>query len=56
VIHLRDLPMPKGVTLLSDPDEIVAKVIPPAVVEEPVVAEGTAAAAAAPAAEVKPEA
>jgi large subunit ribosomal protein L25 len=54
VIHLRDLPMPKGVTLLSDPDEIVAKVIPPAVVEEPVV--GEAAAAAAPAVEAKPEA
>jgi large subunit ribosomal protein L25 len=56
VIHLRDLPLPKGVTLLSDPEEIVAKVIAPAVVEEPVAAEGAAAAAAAPAAETKPEA
>jgi len=54
VIHLRDLPMPDGVTLLSDPEEIVAKVIPPAVVEEPVVAEGTEAVA--PAVEAKPEA
>ena len=38
-IHLRDLPMPAGVTLLSDPDEVVAKVAAPHVVEEPVVAE-----------------
>ena len=36
-IHLRDLPMPAGVTLLSDPDEVVAKVAAPHVVEEPVV-------------------
>jgi large subunit ribosomal protein L25 len=38
-IYLRDLPMPAGVTLLSDPDEIVVKVLPPHVVEEPVVEE-----------------
>jgi large subunit ribosomal protein L25 len=37
-IHLRDLPLPAGVTLLSDPDEVVAKVAPPHVVEEPVAA------------------
>jgi large subunit ribosomal protein L25 len=33
-IHLRDLPIPAGVTLLSDPDEVVAKVAPPHVIEE----------------------
>jgi large subunit ribosomal protein L25 len=33
-IHLRDIPIPAGLTLLSDPDEIVAKVVPPHVVEE----------------------
>ena len=32
-IHVRDLALPEGVTLLSDPDEVVAKVIPPAVAE-----------------------
>jgi len=31
-IHLRDLPLPDGVTLLSDPDEVVAKVAAPRVV------------------------
>ena len=56
-IHLRDLPLPDGVTLLSDPEEVVAKVAAPHVVEEPVVeavAEETTEEAAA--AEVKPEA
>jgi large subunit ribosomal protein L25 len=50
-IYLRDLTIPAGVTLLSDPDEIVAKVVPPHVVEEvapevveEVVEEGEAAA------------
>jgi large subunit ribosomal protein L25 len=38
-IHLRDLTIPPGVTLLSDPDEVVAKVAAPHVVEEPVVEE-----------------
>jgi large subunit ribosomal protein L25 len=38
-IHMRDVVLPAGVTLLSDPDEIVAKVIPQRAVEEPVVAE-----------------
>jgi large subunit ribosomal protein L25 len=28
-IHLRDLPLPDGITLLSDPDEVVAKVVAP---------------------------
>jgi large subunit ribosomal protein L25 len=53
-IHLRDLPLPDGVTLLSDPEEVVAKVAAPHVVEEPVVA--TELVAEAPEAEVKPEA
>ena len=39
VIRLRDLEIPGDVTLLTDPEEIVAKVIPPRVEEEPVVAE-----------------
>ena len=32
-IHLRDLPMPAGVTVLSELDEVVAKVAPPHVAE-----------------------
>jgi large subunit ribosomal protein L25 len=44
VIHLRDLPLPAGVTLLSDADEIVAKVAAPHVAE--VVAEATGLAEA----------
>jgi large subunit ribosomal protein L25 len=45
VIHLRDLQIPGDVTLLTDPDEIVAKVLPPRVEEVVVapVAEGAAA-------------
>jgi large subunit ribosomal protein L25 len=41
VIRLRELEIPADVTLLTDPDEIVAKVIPPRVeeVEVPVAAE-----------------
>ncbi len=50
-IHLRDVALPPGVTLLADPDEVVAKVIPQRAVEEPVVAE-----VAPEAAEVAPEA
>ncbi|MGA2512023.1 MAG: 50S ribosomal protein L25 [Candidatus Limnocylindrales bacterium] len=38
-IHLRDLSLPGGITLLSDPDEVVAKVAAPHVIEEPVAAE-----------------
>jgi large subunit ribosomal protein L25 len=49
-IHLRDLPLPAGVTLLSEADEIVAKVAAPHVAEA-VVEVGTAAAPEAPAAE-----
>ena len=56
-IHLRDLPMPEGVTLLSDPDEVVAKVAAPHVIEEPVVAEvAEEPAEEEAAAEAKPEA
>lgn len=33
VIHLRDLQIPGDVTLMTDPDEIVAKVLPPRVEE-----------------------
>jgi large subunit ribosomal protein L25 len=31
VIHVRDLAVPAGVTILTDPDEVVAKVAPPRV-------------------------
>jgi large subunit ribosomal protein L25 len=53
-IHLRDLPMPDGVTLLSDPEEVVAKVAAPHVVEEPVVV-AAEAETEEPAAEAKTE-
>jgi large subunit ribosomal protein L25 len=40
-IHVRDLVIPGDATLLTDPDEVVAKVLAPRVEEEPtVVAEG----------------
>ena len=55
------MPLPAGVALLSDPDEMVLKVAPPHVVEEPVapvevpVGEGEAEGEAeAPAAEPEP--
>jgi len=52
-IHLRDLKLPEGITLLSDPDEVVAKVAAPHAAEvEAVVAEATPEA---PEAEAKPE-
>ncbi len=38
-IHVRDLEIPADATLLTDLDEVVAKVLPPRVEEEPVVAE-----------------
>jgi len=46
-IHLRELMLPPDVTLLSDPDEVVAKVAAPHVVEEPVVEEAEEAEEAA---------
>jgi large subunit ribosomal protein L25 len=55
-IHLRDLTLPADVTLLSDPDEVIAKVAAPHVVEEPVVAEAEVPAEAAAETEAKPEA
>ena len=57
VIRLRDLVIPGDVTLLTDVEEIVAKVIPPRVEEEPVVAEvaeGAEGADGAPGAEETP--
>ena len=38
-IHVSDLVIPEDATLLTDGDEVVAKVLPPRVEEEPVVAE-----------------
>lgn len=49
-LHVRDVPLPPRVTLLSDPDEPVAKVVAPrAVVAEEAEAEAAEAAAPAPA-------
>ena len=42
-IHVSDLVIPVDATLLNDPTEVVAKVLPPRVEEEPVVAEAEAA-------------
>jgi large subunit ribosomal protein L25 len=47
-IHVRDLPIPADVTLLSDPDELVARVFPPRVEEVAPVAAAPEAEAAAP--------
>ncbi len=48
-LHVADLPVPEGVTMLTDPDQVVAKVAPPAVEvvveEEEEVVEGEEAAA-----------
>jgi large subunit ribosomal protein L25 len=41
-VHVRDLVAPKGATILDDPDELVATIVPP-VVEEEEPAEETAA-------------
>jgi large subunit ribosomal protein L25 len=51
-VHVRDLPIPAGVQVMADGDELVAKVLPPRVEEEPEVevaeeaAEGEAEAGA----------
>jgi large subunit ribosomal protein L25 len=50
-IHLRDVKLPEHVTLLTDPDEVVAKVAAPHVVEEAAPAAEEAPAEEAPAAE-----
>jgi large subunit ribosomal protein L25 len=61
-LHVRDLTVPSDVTLLTDGDEIIAKVQPPRVEEEPVVVaeaeavEGEVAEAAEGAAEAAGEA
>jgi large subunit ribosomal protein L25 len=57
-IHVRDLALPEGATLVTDPDEVVAKVLPPRVVEEeaPAPAEGEEAAEGEEGAEGAPEA
>jgi len=44
-IHLRDVPMPAGVTVLTDLDEVVAKVAAPHVTAEEAPAEEAPAAA-----------
>jgi large subunit ribosomal protein L25 len=58
-IHVSDLAVPDGVTLVTDPDEVVAKVLPPRVVEEeapaPVEGEEGAAEGEEGAAEATPE-
>jgi large subunit ribosomal protein L25 len=50
-LHVRDLVVPSDVTLLTDGEEIIAKVQPPRVEEEPVVAEAAAGEAEGEAAE-----
>lgn len=45
VIHARDLPIPADAHLLTDPDEVVVRILPPRVAE----AEAPVAAAEAPA-------
>lgn len=49
-ITVADLPVPRGVTLLHDPAEVVARVLPPRIEEEAPPAEAEAATAEAPAA------
>jgi large subunit ribosomal protein L25 len=46
LIHVSDLEIPSDATLLNDPSEVVAKVLPPRVEEEPVVAEAAEGEAA----------
>lgn len=43
ILHVRDLPLPAGVTVVSDPDEVVAKVAPPRIEAVPEVAAEAAA-------------
>jgi len=51
VLHVSDLSVPAGVTVLTDPDEPLARVQPPRVEEELIPTAEAAAAAVAPAAE-----
>lgn len=55
-IHVRDIEIPPNVLLLSDPDQVVAKVSPPRLVTEEEEAAAAAEEAAAPAAEEGAEA
>jgi large subunit ribosomal protein L25 len=55
-IHLRDVPLPPGVTLLADPEELLVKVVPPHVVEEPAAPVEIPVEGEAEAEEAKPEA
>ena len=54
-IHVSDLVIPADATLLTDPTEVVAKVLPPRVEEEPVVAEAVEGEEGAEGAEEAPE-
>jgi large subunit ribosomal protein L25 len=56
VVHVRDLPLPNGVTLVSDPDLGVATVALPQAEETPAAAEAAAPAEGAAAATPAPEA
>ncbi|MDQ3871375.1 MAG: 50S ribosomal protein L25 [Chloroflexota bacterium] len=47
VLHVRDLSVPESVTLLTDPDEPIARVQPPRIEEEVVAAAGVEGAEAA---------
>jgi large subunit ribosomal protein L25 len=47
-LHVRDLVVPDGVTIVAEPDDIIVSVLPPSKVEEPVVAAGAVAAVAEP--------
>ena len=38
-LHVSDVPVPEGVTILTDVEQVIAKVAPPAVEPEPEVAE-----------------
>jgi large subunit ribosomal protein L25 len=55
-IYVRDLTAPSGVTILTDGDEMVVKIMAPTVEEEPAAEEAVAAGEAAPAAEASAEA
>ena len=53
VLHVRDVALPPRVTLLTDPEEPIARVVPPRVEEEPVTAAPPEEAAPEVAAEVE---
>jgi large subunit ribosomal protein L25 len=43
-LHVRDLVVPDGVTIVAEPEDIIVSVLPPSKVEEPVVAAGAVVA------------